>query len=81
MFLVGVPEETSIVEAGAQHTFIAMADGPIGVSICIQDGKKVGRQLALRVLDGEILLVVTHYRNQHFFRQRKIFPIKAAKYS
>ena len=59
-FLVGVPEETGIVEAGAEDTLVAVADEAVGIAVGVQDGEEVRRELAVGVFEREVLLVVAH---------------------
>jgi hypothetical protein len=79
-FLVGVPEETGVIEAGAEHAFVAEPDqirsGLVGLGI--EDGKEVRRQFAGSVLDGEILLVVAHDGHQNLLGKRQEFGVEAA---
>ena len=69
--LVGVPEEARVVEAGAQDALIAVADDgfALGVGNGVEHGEKVRREFAVRVLDGEVLLVVAHDGDQDFLGQ------------
>ena len=75
-FLIRLPEETRIVETCSQHALMPMPNDAFGIAIGVQNGKKMRRQLAIGVLDSEILLVVAHHCDQHFFRQFQKFTIK-----
>ena len=81
MLLIGPPEEPSIVEAGAQHAFVAVTNQALRIAVRIQHGEKIRQQFAFRVLDCEIFLMISHYRHQHLFRKVQKFAIKAAKNS
>ena len=77
--LVGVPEEARVVEAGAQHALIAVADQPSGSPSVFSTARKCGSQLAVRILHGEVLLVIAHHRDQNFFGKREKFRIEVAE--
>src|SRR5579864_822698 len=78
--LVGVPEELRVIEAGAQHAFVAVADQPVRVTISVEHGEKMRRQFAGSVLDRKVLLMIAHDGHQYFFRQREKLRIKVAQY-
>src|SRR5260370_42584187 len=67
--LVAIPEEACIVEAGTQYALIAVTDEPFRITLSIQHRKKMREQLASGVFDSKILLMITHNRDQNFFRQ------------
>ena len=37
------------------------------------------RQLAVRIFDGEVFLVIAHHRDQHFFGKREKFAIEVTQ--
>jgi len=49
------------------------------VDLDVEDGEEVGQQLAVRAFDGEVLLVVSHDGDQHFFRQGQILGLEVAE--
>jgi hypothetical protein len=67
LFLIGLPEEARVVEAGTQDALVATADEALGVAGDIHYGDELRGQFSFRVLDGEIPLVVPHHRNENFF--------------
>ena len=77
--LIGVPEEARVVEAGAQHALVAVADQAVGIAVGVQHGEEVRQQLAVGVFEREVLLVIAHHRDQHFVGQREKFGIEAAQ--
>ncbi len=77
--LVGLPEEARVVEAGAQHALVAVADDARRIALGVEHGQKMRRQPAARVLHREIFLVVAHHGDQHFFRQLEEFAIEVAE--
>ena len=79
MLLVGLPEKACVVEAGAQHTLVAMTNQPVGIAVRIQHRQKIRQQVAIRPFDSKIFLVVPHHRDQNFLRKLKKFRFKAAK--
>ena len=78
LLLVGFPEEAGVVEAGAQHALVAAAHEALGVGVDVHHRHELRRQLALGVLHREILLVVPHHGDQHFFGQFQELRIEAA---
>src|ERR1700732_1707095 len=60
MFLVSLPEETGVVETGAQHALMPMPDDAGGIAVGVQHCQKVRRETAPGVLDRKIFLMVTH---------------------
>ena len=79
MFLIGLPEKTGIVEAGAQHAFMPVTDDAGGIAVGVQHGQKVRREAAARVLDGKIFLMVAHDRDQNLFRQFEKLGVEGAE--
>ncbi len=77
--LVGFPEEAGVVEAGAQHALVAVADEPVGIAVGVQHGEEVRQQLAARIFQREIFLVIAHYGHQHFIGKREKFGIEVAQ--
>src|SRR5690242_16362979 len=77
MFLVSLPEEAGVVETGTQDTLMAMSNHAGRVTVGIEDGQEVGKQLAAGVLDCEILLMIAHHRDQNFLGQFQKFGIEA----
>src|SRR5438067_1553735 len=69
--LVGLPEELGISEARAQYPFVAMSNEPVRVAISVQHREKMWREFSTGIFDGEILLMVAHHGDEHFFRQRE----------
>ena len=78
-FLIGVPEEAGIVEAGAQHAFVAVANQAVRISISVEHREKVRRQLSVGVFEREVLLVIAHDGDQNFGGQREKFGIEVAE--
>ena len=77
--LIGLPEETGIIEAGAKHALIAVTDQSVGVAVGVKYGKEMRSQLSICILQGEIFLVVAHDGDQYFFRKTEIALVKAAE--
>ncbi len=79
--LIVIPKEAGIVEAGAQNSLIAMADDGHAsrFDLGIQNREEMGRQGVLVILECEVFLMVTHDRDQNFFRQRQVFRLKVAQ--
>ena len=78
LFLIGLPEEAGVVEAGAQYAFVAAPHEAFGVGGDIHHRHEARRQLAVAVFHREVFLVVAHHRDQHFFRQRQELRVEAA---
>ena len=76
--LVGIPEEARVVEAGAQDALVAAAHEAFGVASDVHDGDERGGQFAIGVLHREVLLVVPHHGDQHFFGQFEELGVEAA---
>src|SRR5207245_324568 len=76
LLLIGLPEETRIIEPRAENPFIAMSDCALAIGIGIQHSQEMRRQLPARVLNRKIFLMITHDRDQHFFRQLQKLRIK-----
>src|SRR5262249_21008910 len=72
-------EELRVVETGAQHSFVAVANHSITIPIGVEHGKEVRGQLSARVFHSEVLLMIAHYGDQHFLRQREEIAIEAAE--
>ena len=79
LLLIRPPKKAGIVEAGAQHTFVAVADQSIRVGSRVKHRHEVRQQFSIRIFDGEIFLVVAHHRDQHLFRQIEKLGIEAAE--
>ena len=79
LLLVGLPEKAGVVEAGAQYALIAVADQAIGIAGGIEHRQKMRQQLAVRIFNREIFLVVAHHRDQHFFGEREKLGIEVAE--
>src|SRR5690349_9406704 len=79
MFLVGLPEETRIVETGSQHAFVTVTDQAFRIAIGIEHSQKMRKQFAGGVLDRKILLMIAHYRDQNLVGQSQKFRIEAAE--
>ena len=79
--LIIVPEEAGIVEAGAQNSLVAVADDghSLRIDFGIQHREKMGRQCVLVIFEREVFLMVTHDRDQNFFRQRQVLGLKVAE--
>ncbi len=77
--LIGVPEEAGVVEAGAQHALVAVANQAIGIAAGVEHGEKMRQQLAVGIFQREIFLVIAHHRHQDFIGQRKVFRIEIAE--
>ena len=67
--LVELPEEAGIVEAGAEHALVAVADEGLtgGVSLRVEHSEEVRRKPAAFVFHGEVALVIAHDRDQYLF--------------
>ena len=63
MFLIGLPEEARVVESSSQHPFVTVPDQAFRITVRIQHSEKIRQQSALRILNGEIFLVIAHYRD------------------
>ena len=59
--LIRLPEELRIVEARAQHAFIAVADDAVAISLGIEHREKMGGERAALIFDCEILLMIAHH--------------------
>ena len=79
--LIVIPKEAGIVEAGAQNSLVAVAnDGhAFRVDLGIQNREKMRCQRVLVILEREVFLMVTHDRDQNFFRQRQVLGLKVAE--
>jgi hypothetical protein len=77
--LIRLPEKAGVVEARTKHTLVAMTDEPLRIFISIQHRKKMRQQLAARIFQRKIFLVVAHHRDQYFFRQGQELRIESAK--
>jgi len=79
--LIGVPEETGIVEAGAQNTLIAVAHDGFAFGVCdgVKHGEKVRREFAVSIFNGEILLVVAHDGDEDFLGESKELAVKVSE--
>ena len=66
-FLIGVPEEAGVVEAGSQNAFIAVLDETIGVAIGVGDRDELRGELRRHSPTTEkYLLMDLHYRRENF---------------
>src|ERR1700751_5389078 len=79
MFLVCLPEEASVIKAGAQHSFIAVANQALRIAVRVQHGKEVGKELAISALNREIFLMIAHDGDQYFFGEFKKTGIEATE--
>ena len=79
LLLIGLPEKARVVEACAQHAFVAMSDQALGIARRIEHRQKMRSELAIRIFNREILLVVAHHRDQHFFGQSEKLGIEIAE--
>ena len=79
--LVEVPEEAGVFEAGAENAGVAVADDGAAfvVDLGVEHGQEVRGELAVRVFDREVLLVVAHHGDQHFFRQGEVLGLEVAE--
>src|SRR3984957_19863667 len=59
--LIGLPEKACIVKSRAQHSLIPVTNQALRISIGIEHREKVRQQLALRILESKILLVIAHH--------------------
>ena len=75
-FLVSLPEETGVVEAGAQYPFIAVTNETVRIAVGIQHREKMWQQLAAFVFQREVLLVIAHHGHQHFRGKREEFRLE-----
>ena len=78
-FLVSLPEEAGVIEAGTQHALVSVTNNVFRIAVRVENCKEMRCQLASGILDGKILLVVTHYRNQDFFGKFQVFPFKISQ--
>ena len=80
-FLVNFPEEARVFESCAENLLVAVLDGGFAlfIHLDVEHGEEVRQQLAVRTLDSEVLLVVAHHGDQHFFRQRQILGLEVTK--
>ena len=78
--LVGFPEEARIVETGAQHALVAVANQSIGITVRVQNRQKMRQQFAAGVLQSEILLVVAHHRDQNLIGEREKLRIEVGQH-
>ncbi len=79
--LIEVPEEPGIFKAGTKHAFVAVAnDGAAFViDIGVEHGEEMRSQLAFRGFNGEVLLMIAHDGDEHFFGERKILALEIAQ--
>ncbi len=73
-----VPEERRIREARAHDTLVALHNLRNVAALDVADRNEVRQQMTLRVLDGEVTLMVLQGRDEHFARQRQEILIEAA---
>ena len=72
MLLIGLPEETRVVEARPQHALVAVPDDPCrGRRRYSAPPGNAASSLPSCIFDGKIFLVVTHHRDQDFLRQSR----------
>src|SRR5882724_4857440 len=79
MLLVSPPEEAGVVKARPQNSLVPMADDAIGVAVRVEHGQKMRRQTAPGILHSKIFLMITHDRDQNFFRQLQKLRIEGAQ--
>src|SRR5207237_7197660 len=79
MFLVGLPEKSCVVEESSQNTLMDVTNDAVRITVSIQHRQKVRQQFVIAVFDCKIFLVITHHRDQNFFRKREVFGIEAAE--
>ena len=77
--LIGLPEEARIVEARAQHALVAAADQSFGIGAGVHHGNEPRREMAGFVFHREVLLVVAHHGDEHFFGQCEELRIEFAE--
>src|SRR5579864_184600 len=53
-----------------------MANQALRITVSIQNRQEMRQQLAVRVLDSKIFLVIAHYCDQHFFGKLEEFRIE-----
>ena len=51
----------------------------VGIAVGVQHREEVRRSLPFGVFQREVLLVIAHHRDQHFFGKREKFGIEAAE--
>ncbi len=77
-FLIGVPEEAGVVEAGSQDAFVAVLDQAFGVAVGVGYGDELGGEFAVGGFDREVFLVVAHHHHEDFFGEVEEFGIEVA---
>ena len=78
-FLIRLPEKSRIAEPGAKNALVAVSDQPLRIAVGIQHRQEMGQQRMVRIFHRKIFLMVTHNRDQHFFRQRQKLWIEPAQ--
>src|SRR4029077_8323682 len=79
MLLIGLPEETRVVEPRSEHAFVSMTNDAPRIAVGVQHCQKMRQQLAACVLDREVLLMIAHHRYQDFLRQFQKLLIKTSQ--
>src|SRR5580704_8536573 len=77
--LIGLPEKSGIVEPCSQHAFVSMTNDATRVAIGIQHSQKMWQQLAARIFDCKIFLMIAHDRDQDFLGQLQELAVKTAQ--
>ena len=77
--LIGLPEKARIVEAGAQHALVAVANEAVGIAVGVEHGEEMRQQLAVGIFQREVFLVIAHDGDKNFVGEREEFGIEAAQ--
>ena len=78
LFLIGVPEEAGVVEAGAQHAFIAVTDQALGIAIGVGDRDELRVRACRPAFPPRSISGDAHHRDQDFFRKIEELRIEGA---
>ena len=60
MLLIGLPEKAGIVETGAEHPLVSMANDAFRVRVSVEHGQEMRQQFAGHVFGGKVFLMVPH---------------------
>ena len=70
-FLIRLPEKLRIRKTRAQNALVSRANQPLRVAWQVNHSEKMRCELPVPRLQAEILLVVSHHRNQNLIWKRK----------
>src|SRR5437879_6300330 len=78
-FLIRLPKKTRVSKASAQHPLMPGSDQTFRIALQVDHGKEMRRQSALTVLDGKVLLVIAHHRDENLLGQVEVPPVEIAE--